>query len=196
LTLFAGIDYSMTSPALCIFDTENGRYCFDNVDAYFRSNLARFELFKEGNLNGENHKPFDCDMDRYDDISNWATSILEDRGVKKVFLEGYSFGSTGKVFNIAENTAILKYNLWDLNIDIEILAPTTIKKFATGSGRASKENMYDKFCEENSKVGLRETLTPRSSNVINPVNDIVDAYYILKYGIFNTGIGTKEPPGP
>ena len=192
MSVIAGIDYSMTSPALCVFDTEKGRYCFDNVDAYFRSNLARFELFKEGNLNGENHKSFDCDMDRYDDISNWATTILDSQGVTKVFLEGYSFGSTGKVFNIAENTAILKYNLWDLNIDIEILAPTTIKKFATGSGRASKENMYDKFCEENPKVGLRESLTPRSSNVINPVNDIVDAYYILKYGIFNNGTGTKE----
>ena len=192
MTLVAGIDYSMTSPALCIFDTDKGRYCFDNVDAYFRSNLVRFDLFKEGNVNGENHNPFDCDIDRYDDISNWATTILDGKGVKKVFLEGYSFGSTGKVFNIAENTAILKYNLWDLNIDIEILAPTTIKKFATGSGRASKENMYEKFCEENPKIGLRESLTPRSSNVINPVNDIVDAYYILKYGLFNTGKSEKK----
>ena len=89
MTLVAGIDYSMTSPALCIFDTDKGRYCFENVDAYFRSNLVRFDLFKEGNVNGENHKSFDCDMDRYDDISNWATSILEDRGAGKVFLEGY-----------------------------------------------------------------------------------------------------------
>ena len=192
MTVVAGIDYSMTSPALCIFDTDRGRYCFDNVDAYFRSNLARFELFKEGNVNGENHKPFECDMDRYDDISNWATTILDGKGVTKVFLEGYSFGSTGKVFNIAENTAVLKYNLWDSNIDIEILAPTTIKKFATGSGRASKENMYEKFCEENPSAGLQESLTPRSSNVINPVNDIVDAYYILKYGIFNNGKSEKK----
>ncbi len=192
MSVIAGIDYSMTSPALCVFDTEKGRYCFDNVGAYFRSNLARFEQYKEGNVNGENHKPFKCDMDRYDDISDWATSILDSQGVTKVFLEGYSFGSTGKVFNIAENTAVLKYNLWDLNIDIEILAPTTIKKFATGSGRASKENMYEKFCEENSKSALREMLTPRSSNVINPVNDIVDAYYILKYGLFNNGKSGKK----
>ena len=192
MTVLAGIDYSMTSPALCVFDTEKGRYCFENVDVYFRSNLARFELFKEGNVNGENHKPFKCDMDRYDDISDWAVSILDGAGVEKVFLEGYSFGSTGKVFHIAENTAILKYNLWDLNIDIEILAPTTVKKFATGSGRASKENMYEKFCEENPSVGLRESLTPRSSNVINPVNDIVDAYYILKYGLFNMKMAEKK----
>ena len=192
MTVLAGIDYSMTSPALCVFDTEKGRYCFENVDVYFRSNLARFELFKEGNVNGENHKPFKCDMDRYDDISDWALSILDGAGVKKVFLEGYSFGSTGKAFHIAEHTAILKYNLWDSNIDIEILAPTTIKKFATGSGRASKENMYEKFCEENPSVGLQESLTPRSSNVINPVNDIVDAYYILKYGLFNNGKSEKK----
>jgi hypothetical protein len=47
--------------------------------------------------------------------------------------------------------------------------------------------MYEKFCEENSEVHLKEMLTPRSSNVINPVSDIVDAYYILKYGIWCMG---------
>jgi hypothetical protein len=187
LTVFAGIDYSLSSPALCVFENNGSDYCFKNVTAYFRSNLKRFELFKEGNIHGENHKPFKCDMDRYDDISDWAASILDGKGVTKVFLEGYSFGSTGRVFNIAENTAILKYNLWDAQIDIEVIAPTTIKKFATGSGRASKELMYEKFCEENSDAHLKEMLTPRSSNIINPVSDIVDAYYILKYGIWCMG---------
>ena len=122
-------------------------------------------------------------MDRYDDIGNWAISILDDHGVKKAFLEGYSFGSTGRVFNIAENTAILKYNLWDRYIDTTIVPPTTIKKYATGKGNANKEKMYEAFCNENSKTQLKEMLTPRAARVISPVSDIVDAYYIVKYGL-------------
>ena len=64
-------------------------------------------------------------------------------------MEGYSFGSTGRVFNIAENTGILKYNLWAALIHFDVLAPTTVKKFATGSGSASKVDMFNQFVEEN-----------------------------------------------
>ena len=98
-------------------------------------------------------------------------------------MEGYSYGSTGKVFHIAENTAVLKYLMWDEELEFEVVPPTVIKKFATGKGNANKEKMYEAFCDENKDSSLREWLTPRSSNVISPVNDIVDSYYILKYGL-------------
>ena len=181
--IVAGIDYSLSCPAICVYDSSEGKFNFKNSHFYFRSNLARFELFKEGNICGENHKSYNCDMDRYDDISDWALSILVDKGVKKVFLEGYSYGSTGRVFHIAENTGVLKYNLWDAKIPVEIIPPTTIKKFATGKGNANKQKMYESFVEENPSSDIRSLLTPRSSNVISPVNDIVDAYFITKYGL-------------
>jgi crossover junction endodeoxyribonuclease RuvC len=82
---------------------------------------------------------YNSDEDRYDDISNWAINITQKHDVDNVILEGYSYGSTGKVFNIAENTAILKYNLWDSRIPFLIVPPTTIKKFATGKGNANKQ---------------------------------------------------------
>ena len=82
-------------------------------------------------------------------------------------------------------TRILKYKLWDALIHCDILAPTTVKKFATGSGRAAKVDMYNQFVEENGESNLKDSLTPRSDNIISPLNDVVDAYYILKCGIFN-----------
>ena len=42
--------------------------------------------------------------------------------------------------------------------------------------------MYEAFIEENPNDVLREWLTPRARNVISPVSDIVDAYWIMKYG--------------
>ena len=45
--------------------------------------------------------------------------------------------------------------------------------------------MYNQFVEENGESNLKDSLTPRSDNIISPLNDVVDAYYILKCGIFN-----------
>jgi len=185
MPVLAGIDYSLSCPAICVYDTKRDAFCYETVNLYFRSNLMRFEAFKEGNLEGSNHGPWACEMDRYDDISSWTLNILDSNSVDQVYLEGYSFGSTGRVFNIAENTAILKYNLWEELIHYEVIPPTTVKKYATGKGNASKEDMFNKFNEENPNANLKELLTPRSSGVISPLNDIIDAYYILKYGLFN-----------
>lgn len=184
MPVLAGIDYSLTSPAICVYDTEKGDFSYETTEMYFRSNLIRFEAFDEGNVHGSNHGPWACEMDRYNDISEWALKVLTKHQVTQVYLEGYSFGSTGRVFNIAENTGILKFKLWNALIHCEVVAPTTVKKFATGSGRATKEDMYYQFVLENEKVMLKETLTPKANKIISPLNDIIDAYYILKHGIF------------
>ena len=106
MPILAGIDYSLTCPAICTYDTEVGDFCYDNVNLYFRSNLARFDAFKKGNVQGCNHGPWNDEIDRYDDISTWAMDVLSDQTpggqIDQVYLEGYSFGSTGRVFNIAE----------------------------------------------------------------------------------------------
>jgi len=182
--IIAGIDYSMSCPAICVHDTKDGDFAFWNTYNYFRSNLRRFDSFNDNRLMGENHGPWKTEEDRYDDIANWAlTILLKTHNVNKVFLEGYSYGSTGKVFHIAENTAVLKYLMWDEELEFEIIPPTVIKKFATGKGNANKEKMYEAFDTENPGVNLRSWLTPRSSNTISPVSDIVDAYFIAKYGL-------------
>ena len=185
MTVSAGIDYSLSCPAVCVYNTDTGPFSFDNTSVFFRSNLARFKAFRYDNLEGCNHGPSKDDIDRYDDISSWAIEILKHFKVGQVYLEGYAFAATGRVFNIAENTAILKYNMWEEFIQYDVIPPKSVKKYATGSGNASKDKMYSAFCEEAPGIDLRSILTPRSSGVINPVSDIVDSYFILKYGLFN-----------
>jgi len=51
--------------------------------------------------------------------------------------------------------------------------------------QSNMQNNLNKFNEENPNIDLRGILTPRSTGVISPLNDIIDAYYILKHGIFN-----------
>jgi hypothetical protein len=62
---------------------------------------------------------------------------------------------------------------------VEIVPPSHVKKIATGKGNADKEGMYDAFLKE-TFISLKDIITPNRSGVVNPVSDLVDAYYICK----------------
>ena len=92
MPVLAGIDYSLTSPAICVLRYRKGcTFSYQCTEMYFRSNLARFDAFSEGNLHGSNHGPWILEMDRYNDISSWAVKVLTKHQVTQVYLEGYSF---------------------------------------------------------------------------------------------------------
>ena len=135
-----------------------------------------------GNIIGESVFTTDTDCQRYSSISDWALEVCS--GVDEVALEGYAMGAKGRVFNIAENTGILKWRLWQATTPIEVIPPSVIKKFATGKGNANKEKMHEAFMEETG-VDLIKAMTPSKRKVGNPVSDVVDAYYICKYLYYN-----------
>lgn len=122
-------------------------------------------------------------------ISNWAVNTLlsySKGGQIKVFLEGYAFASKGLVFQIAENTGVLKNKLDIQGIEFQTVAPQAIKKFATGKGNSSKTVVYESFVKETSEDLLKnfQLSNPEAS----PINDIADSYFICKYG-FNVLTG-------
>ena len=96
-------------------------------------------------------------------------------------MEDYSFGSKGKVFNIAEATGLFKHKLHQLGIELHTVPPTVIKKFATGKGNADKEMMYKAFVAQGNPE-LMKWYYDRDVKVGSPVSDIVDAYFVAKYG--------------
>jgi Holliday junction resolvasome RuvABC endonuclease subunit len=59
-----------------------------------------------------------------------------------VVLEGYSYGSQGKsVYQIAELGGIVRYSLYATGMPVVEVAPSTLKKFATGKGNSPKDAM-------------------------------------------------------
>ncbi len=135
-----------------------------------------------------NGKTFDGQMRRYNFISGWSKDLLTEMySPELVIIEDYSFGSTGRVFHIAENTGVLKYRLWKTlggtlkNKDtiIETVPPTVIKKFASEKGNANKQVMQDAF-EEQQGVNIKELLE-QTNKQWNPSSDIIDAYFMAKY---------------
>ena len=109
--IIAGIDYSMTCPSICVHDTDTP-YTFENCQFYFLTDKKYLVGDVMPNINGEffTAKDYTDDMWRFSDITKWAMDKLAFR-VRRVAIEGYSMGSKGRVFNIAENTGILKYHI-------------------------------------------------------------------------------------
>ena len=177
--IVGGIDYSMTSPALCVYNTDSGEFKFDNCTFYFLTQSKKYEIDTE-NIHGMLFE-YDNEMQRYDIISSYFLDRIMENEVDKVYMEDYSMGSKGRVFHIAENTGVLKYRMWSFGIPFQTIPPTVIKKFASGKGNANKERMQEVF-EEQNEVKLKQ-LFNMTDKQWNPSSDLIDAYYICKYGL-------------
>ena len=176
----AGIDYSMTSPAICLYDDTAGEFKFENCTIYYLTQNKKYEVeFK--NVHGE-YFEYATEMERYDIISSFFLDrMLEMAPIDMAYIEDYSMGSKGRVFHIAENTGVFKYRMWQFGIHFQTIPPTVIKKFATGKGNANKERMQEVFESEHT-IRLKEELN-QTEKQWNPSSDIIDAYYICKYGV-------------
>lgn len=173
---FAGIDYSTTSPSICI-------KVEDNYDVHFltqKKTLAE-EYWHEPFLFFGRYLPELYGIQRYNYICRWAMDIIKSYDVECVFMEDYAFGAQGRVFHIGENTGILKQSLYRRDIPYYTIPPTVIKKYATGKGNANKKKMLDHFLTYTG-VDVQQVMSYTGDN---PISDIVDSFYILEWGLNN-----------
>lgn len=118
-----------------------------------------------------------------------------------VTLEGLSFGSVGgRGMDIAGYGYILRRELMELKdemledgnyLQILIISPTTVKKFATGKGNAGKKEIIESFLKNDTDEILKKIITDykdflvMKNNPRKPLDDLIDSYYLLRYGIEN-----------
>lgn len=172
--MLIGVDYSITCPCLCLYD-ERKEFKFENCFFYYLTQTQKYADKILPNINGESFQEYVADVDRFDTISDWAFNLCA--GASDVAVEGYSYGSKGKVFNLAENMGIFKHKLYKAGIPVTIVEPSKAKKLATGKGNADKVAMYKAFSEE---TGTNLVFTFNQRTLSNPITDIVDSFYILK----------------
>ena len=182
----AGIDYSLTSPAICIWKKtdDNRQFNFNMCDVYYLETAQRLKRAQHEILNfhTETYPEWETEEQRHDLLSDWAMSII--CGCR-VFIEGYAFATSGKSYvrSVAENSGLLKHKMYKAKQAFTSIPPSVIKKYATGKGNANKDLMYDAFSKECvTPVDLQKTLRPKSTKLTNPTTDIVDSYWICKYG--------------
>jgi len=170
-----GIDFSLNSPAICV---SNGSFKFEDCKFFYLTSKKKHIGNMMKNILGTEHTEYKNPIERFENLSSWALTIINKLIDPKIFIEGYSFGSKGQaVFQIAENSGILKYRL--KHYDYKILVPSVIKKFATGKGNEDKQKMYEQFTKD-TNTNLMKVFDIPTLN--NPVTDLIDAYYIAKKG--------------
>ena len=105
----AGIDYSLTSPAICVYKEEDGGYFdFDRCMLHYLSNNKRQQQLAAGcgvgNLIAEPYPEWNCEEERHEKLASWAYQRVQ--GCDEVYLEGYAFATAAQagVRSIAENT--------------------------------------------------------------------------------------------
>lgn len=183
---YAGIDLSYTSPAIAIWD---------DTEVYDIKKLKLFNLYEEkrktkrydgihGDLRIDQIGLYDNQAHRFALLSKWAVSVLS--GVDRVYIEGYSYGSTGAVFDIAENGGVLKHHLWELGIPVVVVTPGQHKKAFTGSGAATKIKMIDEYIK---RTGIMwDQIVGLLNRYAKPIDDVVDAVSVLECGLKLEGV--------
>tara|TARA_R110000868_G_scaffold9000_10_gene45704 strand:+ start:50578 stop:51156 length:579 start_codon:yes stop_codon:yes gene_type:complete len=177
IPVVVGIDYSMTSPCICISD-------HTGLEFHYLTTMKKFEMcveFDSVSITGHLMPPWIDDTNRFDVISEWAVrKVLGDwNKIDMVVLEDYSFASTGRTFQIGENFGLLKYKLRRSIIPFVTVPPTVLKKFATGKGNAKKDMMEQAFITETGHdIKARLGMTEKQWN---PSSDVIDSYYLAKF---------------
>lgn len=182
-----GIDFSMCSAGVVIGDSINPK---ELQILCFRQRKKDDSIVD--NITMINYPDAETDEERYYLVAKGIVDFIIKHSTDKiVWIEDYSYGSIGNVFNIAEATATLKHMLWMEGFEINKVSPKSVKKFA-GNGKAGKNEMFDLFLEKTSfdfdkaVVGHTKDLRTGYTQIPSPVSDIVDAYFVLQYGLSNT----------
>ena len=151
--MYMGVDQSYTSTGVVILDDDN-------------------EIIFTTTIHSNKNKDI---YDRAAHVASMIRSVASDHLISEVFLEGLSFGSTG---NVTRNLAGLQFLIIDYlkreDIEYTIIAPPTLKKFATGNGRAKKDEML--ACAPDPVQSLLIGAYKKSKGLF----DVVDAYWLAQ----------------
>ena len=180
--MLAGIDYSITSPAVCIHPNQENwepskcKFLFFSILKKYKNGDIINDVFRVAKL-----QPTDIERTkRYGSNARLVVNFLTSYDVSNVAIEGYSFASqSSNLMQMGENGGILRYILNFVQIPYIEPPPSQIKSFATNNGRSDKIAMGEQF-EKETGYDLRQIFN-RKSYDSNPVSDIADAYFICKF---------------
>jgi Holliday junction resolvasome RuvABC endonuclease subunit len=162
--LFVGVDPSLTNTGVVLIGTDG------SVLGAYNSKLSP-KVPKRS-------MP-DFDLLRLDGIARFAVDAITRHTPKcwncrvHVAYEDYSMHSEHRAFALGELGGVLKVALFTAFGHLVTVAPTRLKKFATGTGTATKKAMVARAATESAHL----TSLPRAQRT----DDVCDAYFLAKY---------------
>lgn len=115
-------------------------------------------------LNFSSYKGFK----RIDLLYKSLANFVDDSNPDLAVIEGYAYGNKFSLVLMAEIGAMYRKVLFDRKVSWYTVPPTTLKKFATGKGTASKDDMKSSVI---AKWGFSSEF-----------DDIIDAYALARIG--------------
>ena len=125
MTVFLGIDQSLQRTGLVVLGIDG--------------ELRHRQPVATGSLRG---------APRLAAIRDTVRAVIREHKPSHAALEGYSYGSTGKVFQLGEVGGILQLLLLDEGIPFTIIAPAQLKKYVANNHQADKATMLRKTAEK------------------------------------------------
>lgn len=112
------------------------------------------------------------------DITKQLLTIVDQHSVNAVMMEGLAFGSRGDATRKLAGLqfTIATHLILTCNMKCELVSPTTLKKFATGSGKADKKAMMTSLPSD-----IMEKFIQAGYKKTKGLPDLTDAYFIAKY---------------
>ena len=140
-----GIDPSLSGTGLCLLSEEN-----NNIEVLTAQVIkTKKDDFKD-------------DTDRIIHILCEIEKAVEGLDIDKIVIEDISYGSRGRIAQLAGLNYAIRIIFRVRNIPIIVLSPRTIKKQFSGSGNASKTDMLISFNSQ-----FQNLLTNKDNNIID-----------------------------
>lgn len=154
--LFLGIDQSYTSTGICLVQGDQ---------------MIHFERFVSDKTKEIFEKCWD--------VASYVRKIIKDHKPAAASIEGLAFGMMG---NATRDLAGLQFSVItsvrfaDGYESLAVVTPLTLKKFATGSGKAKKEDMIAAL-----PTDVLERFKEKGFKKTTGLADLADAYWLARF---------------
>lgn len=199
--IFIGIDFSISSPAVCINDDNKfSYYSLYRPGKLTKKEVIGIDVLKEfKNLSLNINKPI-VESKNYqlretnnlieaefltDSIIEYIQNNIHNKKVK-ICIEGFSYGSiSNRALELSGYNYLLRHKLLKNGYNFSIYSPKTIKAVA-GNGNYNKEQIAESYLSIIDDDKLRIFLNDNKDTLyinrkfLKPIDDLIDAYFASK----------------
>ena len=180
MTKIIGIDPSINSTGICVWDGVTNKY-YNIVSKMtkklqaFESNHIRILSYNKSEIKDKEYS--DKEMAKTTNIyyiCRHIQNLLTIYRPDMVIMEGVSYGSVGSaaLVDLSGLNFAIRMILAEMNIPFQIVPPTAVKKFATGNGQAEKDIIINAWKRlDNNILNIKDI----------KVDDLADSYFLAHY---------------
>lgn len=178
--IILGIDPSINSTGLCIYDTETDSCTYHVIPSKMTKKMHQYNIYMPYEkivppANAEYTEKEHIKTSNLQKIVSIISDILDHQRPELVIIEGVSYGSKGSaaLVDLAGLNFMIRALVLQHEIPFIIVSPTEWKKQMIGNGSAEKDTIIESW----------RRLEPEMTKLTGiKADDIADAYFLAHYG--------------